>query len=164
MSEIRNQLQTLQGADILASQLSSVGGKVFTNAQDAQVDFLALVRWWSAIHAPTNGIPIPGSGKSATGTDANPVVLDPATNQTAYVTGLSATNTSGSADATITITVGGAQVFKQAVPAGETVTIVGAQQLQPFFLADGIDIQIIATGATPGDVAWVCAYSLAVQG
>jgi hypothetical protein len=166
MSEIRNQLQTLTGADILASQLSDVGGKVFTNARKPQEDYLNLVRFWRAIHAPTYGLPIPGSGKSATGTNVSPTVLNPGTNETAYILGLSCTNDNTTDAATVTLTIGNAQVFTGTVAAGgtEVLTMVGAGALAPFFLPAGVSLDIAAAGVNPGDVSWTLGYGLAVQG
>ena len=166
MSEIRNQLQTLTGAEILASQLSTVGGKVFTNARKPQEDIKELVEFWRAIHAPAYGMPIPGSGKSATGTDLSAQVLNPGTNETAYVLGLSVINNSTTDAATVSVTIGNAQVCTgPCAPGGaDVLTIVGAGALDPFFLPAGISLDIASAGTTPGDVAWTLGYGLAVQG
>lgn len=166
MSEIRNQLQTLQGSEITAAQLSTVGGKVFTNAEDAQADLSALIRWWRAIHVPTYGVPIPGSGKSATGTDVSPQVLNPGANETAYVLGLSCINDNTTDAATITVTIGNAQVFNGSVAPGgaEVLQIVGAGALAPFMLPAGVSLDIASAGTTPGDISWTLAYGLSAQG
>lgn len=168
MGDIRDQLQTLTGAELLASQLSAAGGKAFVsaNATATQTDMNDVTNFWRSIHAPAYGMPIPGSAKESTGTDSSPVVLNLATNQTAYVTAMSVSNTSGTDASTVTITIGSATVFKQSVPPNETVVVVGAGSgaMQPFYLVDGLDVGITQSGATPGDVAYVLAYGLAVQG
>lgn len=166
MSEIRNQLQTLQGSEITAAQLSTVGGKVFTNAEEAQADLSALIRWWRAIHVPTYGVPIPGSGKSATGTDTLPTILSPGANETAYVLGLSVVNDNATESATITATIGNAQVFTGTVAPGsaEVLTIVGSGALAPFHLPQGVSLDIASVGTTPGDISWTLAYGLSAQG
>jgi hypothetical protein len=166
VSEIRNQLQTLTGSAITSAQLSDVGGKVFTNALESQEDLVSLVQWWRSIHAPTYGFPIPGSGKSATGSDVSPQVLNPGTNETAYIMGLSCVNDNATDAATVSITVGNAQVFSVSVAPGgaEVATLVGAGAMPPFFLPAGVSLDIASAGTTPGDISWTLAYGLSVQG
>lgn len=166
MSEVRNQVQNLTAADITALQLGTIGGRIFAskNAMKSQDDLLALVKWWQAVHTPTHGLPIPGSGKTATGSDTLPTVLSPATNETAYVTGLSLLNNNATDTASVTISVGNATVWTGDIAAGASAIVVGAGQLQPFFLVQGLSIDIATTGTTPGDVAFTCAYGLSVQG
>jgi hypothetical protein len=164
MSEIRNQLQTLTGAEILSSQLSTVGGKVFTNAEEAQTDLVSLTKWWRSIHAPTYGVPIPSSSKTATGTAAVPTMLDPAVNETAYVVGASLTNGSGSDASTATVTIGGAVVWVGTVAPSSSATVVGFQGISPFYLVGGQALGITQTGASASDITFAVAYSLAVQG
>lgn len=163
MSEVRNQVQTLQGSEILASQLSSIGGKIFANAEETQVDFFHLVRWWQTIHAPTFGFPIPSSSANVTGDDTTPTILTPGTNETAYIQGLSLVNNNGTDLASVTITVGDATVYAQDVGPGETAVVVGAG-FAPFFLVGGQSIAIAVTGVSAGDLAYKLAYSLSVQG
>ncbi len=166
LGDIRDQLQTLTGAALQASQLSAAGGKAFvsSNAKGTQADLNEVVAFWQSIHAPTYGMPIPGSGKSATGTDADPTIYSPESNEVAYVNGLSVNNTSGSDAAVVNITIGNAQAFTTTVPAGQTAIVLGMGGLTPFYLVNGQSIGIVATGATPGDVAWTLAYGLSVQG
>ena len=164
MDEIRNQLQTLTGAEILGSQLSTVGGKVFTNAEASQLDLVALTSWWRAIHAPTYGVPIPSSSKTATGTAASPTMLDPGVNETAYIAGVSLTNGSGSDASTATVTIGGAVVWVGVVAPSSTSTVVGFQGINPFYLVGGQALGITQTGASASDISFTVAYSLAVQG
>ena len=164
MSEIRNQLQTLQGSEITAAQLSTVGGKVFTNAEDAQADLSSLIRWWRAIHVPTYGVPIPGSGKTATGSSVSPTILQPGANETAYVTGLSLINNNATDTATVSITNGNALVWTGDIVAGASAIVVGAAQLSPFYLPNGLSIDLSASGVSPGDVAWTLSYGLSAQG
>lgn len=166
LSEIRNQLQTLTGAEILASQLSDVGGKVFIsmNAFDSQIDFNEMVRFWRSIHAPTYGLPIPGSSASVNGTDQTGTILDPSKNQTAYITALVIENTSGSDPANVTITIGGAQFYGGSVGPSEKVNVVGFGGQAPFFLVAGQSMAISQTGVTPGEVDFSLSYSLSVQG
>ena len=166
MGDIRDQLQGLTGADLLASQLSNAGGKAFVsvNARATQQDMNEVVSFWRSIHAPTYGLPIPGSGKTATGSDSTPTVLSLATNETAYVCGLSLVNNSATDTASVIISVGNASVWSGDIAASGTAIVIGAGQLQPFFLVQGLSIDIATTGTLPGDVAFTCAYGLAVQG
>ena len=166
MGDIRDQLQTLTGANLLASQISDAGGKAFVsmNASKTQVDLTEVVQFWRGIHVPTYGMVIPSSSKSVTFDDTNPTILQPAANETAYVNGLSVSNGNGTDTATVTVTIGGATVFVTDVPANGTAIVVGLNALQPFLLAGGQPLAFTVTGTTPGDVSGVCAYALTVQG
>lgn len=161
---IRNQLQTLTGAEITSAQITEVGGKVFTNATSAQDDLIDLVRFWRSIHAPTYGVVIPGSGKTATGSNISPTILQPGANETAYVTGLSLVNNNSTDTATVSVSNGNALVWTGDIVAGASAIVVGAAQLQPFHLPNGLSIDLSATGVTPGDVAWTLSYGFSVQG
>lgn len=166
MGDIRDQLQTLTGASLKADQISAAGGKAFVsmNATRTQKDLTEVVAFWQGIHVPTYGMPIPGSGKTTTGSDSLPTVLSLNTNETAYVCGLSLINNNSTDTASVTISVGNASVWTGDIAAGASAIVVGAGQLQPFFLVQGLNIDIAATGTTPGDVAFTCAYGLSVQG
>jgi len=167
MGVIRDQLQTLTGAELLASQLSDAGGKVFvsTNAKATQMDLCAVVDFWRNVHAPSYGQPIPSSSKSATGDASNPAVFTPATNETAYLTAMSVSNGSGSDASEVVLSIGGAVVMQATVPPNGTQPLIGFQGLNPGILVvGGQPITLTQTGATASDVSYVLAYSLAVQG
>lgn len=161
---IRNQLQTLTGAEITGSQITEVGGKVFTNAKSAQDDIHALVQFWRSIHAPTYGFPIPGSGKTLTGDCSSATLLQLSSNQTAYVTGLSFVNSSATDPAQVDVSVGNALVWKGVIDPNGADYCIGAAQLQPFFLVEGLTITVSVTGVSPDDVNFTLAYGLSVQG
>lgn len=166
MSEVRNQVQNLTAADITALQLGTIGGRIFAskNAMKSQDDLLALVKWWQAVHTPTHGLPIPGSGKTLSGDCSTAQLFAPATNETAYVTGLSFSNGSATDPATLKVTVGSALVWRSTVdPLGEDYC-VGAMQLQPFFLVNGSDITVDVEGVSADDVNFTLSYGLSVQG
>lgn len=164
MSDIRNQLQTLTGADILASQLSSVGGKVFTNAEDSQDDFKRLVDFWVSIHAPTNGQPIPGSAGSAAGS-GDGTMYAPDTNETALIQAIEISNpdpVNPITNVSVNITDGtnAPCIFFGDIQANSAVCIIGFQGTVPFDLVSGQELIIgNATGAN-----WSVAYALKVQG
>jgi len=164
MSEIRNQLQTLTGADILASQLSSVGGKVFTNAEDAQEDFMRLVNWWATIHAPTNGQPIPGSAGSASGS-GDGTMYAPSTNETALIQAIEITNpdpVNPLTNVSVNLSDGSNApcIFFGDIQPNSAVCLIGFQGTVPFDIVDGQSLIIgNATGAN-----WSVAYALKVQG
>ena len=168
MGDIRDQLQSLTGAELVASQLSAAGGKAFVsmNAKPTQMDLNDVTQFWQSVHVPSYGMPIAGSGKTATGTDSNPIALTLDTNQTAYITAMSVSNTNGTDAATVSITVGNAIAFIQSVPPNESVVVVGAGSgaMPPFYLVNGLDVGISATGTTPGDVSFILAYGLSAQG
>lgn len=168
MGVIRDQLQTLTGAEVLASQLSTAGGQVFVsrNAAATQADLADVVAFWRNVHAPTYGMPIPGSGKTSTGAASTPNIYTPETNETAYITGLSLINNNATDDATVTISIGNAVAWVGTVAAASAAPaiVVGAGQLSPFYLVAGLALDIAVTGALPGDVDYTLAYGLAVQG
>ena len=165
MSEVRNQLQTLTGAEIVASQLSTVGGKVFTNAEDAQVDVAALTTWWRAIHVPTYGQPIPGSGTTTTGSGDSPI-LAPITNETVLISALSLTNADPTTPADVSVEIDGAIVAKVNILPSDSAVVIGygAEALASLILANGSTLSQTVTGVAAGDVSFACAYSLIVQG
>jgi hypothetical protein len=166
MGDIRDQLQGLTGADVLASQLSAAGGKAFisTNAKATQQDLNDVVHFWRSVHAPSYGLPIPSSSKTATGNMTTPTVLTPGANESAYVVGYSITNGSGTDAADITVNIGGATVFQGNAAPNATLVIVGFQGLQPFFLVGGQALTATQTGGSAADLSFAVAYSLSVQG
>lgn len=167
MGNIRDQLQTLTGADLLASQLSDAGGKVFVsaNAKSTQVDLRDVVGFWSAIHAPTFGCPIPSSGQIVTADDTTATMLQPDANQTAYVQSIELTNT-GSDDVTVMINNGGATSFIATVVGSSLTPVIqsGEGKMYPFYLVGGQSLTISTVGGSAGDIVYKVGYSLAIQG
>lgn len=163
MSEIRNQLQTLTGAAIEASQLSQVGGKVFTNAQDAQGDFLALTSWWMAIHAPTYGQPIPGTAFTINHA-GDGAAYAPGTNESATINGLVVTNGDPANPATVTIDIDGAIVHQEtAIPSFGFVSIIGLGN-SALQMTNGQTLSVTVSGAAPASVTADIVGFLTVQG
>ena len=166
MGDIRDQLQTLTGAELLGSQLSTAGGKAFVsvNARGTQRDLKEVTEFWRSIHAPAYGLPIPGSGTSVS-TTATATLLNLNTNETAYINALSLTNGGGDV-LTVKILIGLATYASKQIPPGETGIFVGAgpEVGAPFFLADGLSIGCSVSGGSIGDLTMGLAYSLAVQG
>lgn len=165
MSDVRNQLQTLTGAEIVASQLSTVGGKIFTNATTSQVDVKDLTGWWRSVHVPTYGQPIPGSGTTTTGSGDSPI-LAPITNETALVVALSLTNADPTTPADVSVEIDGAIVAKVNVLPSDSAVVIGAgaEALSSLILANGSTLSQTVSGVAAGDVSFACAYSLIVQG
>ena len=163
MSDVRNQLQTLTGAEIEAAQLSTVGGKVFTNAIESQIDLRELASWWRSVHVPTYGQPIPGSGttRSAVG---DTVLLGPSTNESAYVNAIDFTNADPALAATVELTIDGVSMGLTTVPALSTVSVVGVGGIAPFMLANGQNMSQSITGVPAPSVTGQVAYCLTVQG
>lgn len=167
LGDIRDQLQTLTGADLLASQLSDAGGKVFvsTNAKRSQEDLHQVVRFWQAIHVPTFGTPIPSSSILVSANDSTATMLQPSANQTAYVSNIQIEN-QGTDLVTVSISVGGVLAYSAAVPSSENIPVIcgGEGKMFPFYLVGDQSMTITATGGSAGDIAYKVAYSLAVQG
>ena len=167
MGVIRDQLQTLTGAELLASQLSTAGGQAFVsaNAKPTQTDLADVVDFWRNVHAVAYGQPIPSSSKTVTGNASSPAVFTPASNETAYLTAMSVTNGSGTDASEVVLSIGGAVVMQAAVPPNTTQPFIGFQGLNPGILVvGGQAITLTQTGATASDVSYALAYSLAVQG
>jgi len=166
MSDVRNQLQTLTGAEIEASQLSTVGGKVFTNAEAAQIDVSALTSWWRAVHVPTYGQPIPGSefAVSVVGDVADVTVYAPSTNESAQITVFTITNNNATTPASPIILLGTQQAYyNPAIPPTETVQVIGIGD-NPFLIVEGQSLKIQVGGVPPSDVAVDVSGFLTVQG
>lgn len=168
MGDVRDQLQTLTGASLLASQISDAGGKAFVsmNATKTQIDLTEVVNFWRGVHVPTYGVPIPSSSKSATGDASSPAVLTPGTNETAYLTAMSISNANGSDVSTVSISVGGALIFKTDCPPSSSVVVIGFQGINSgLMLVGGQPMTITQTGlSTASELSYVLSYSLAIQG
>jgi len=168
MGDIRDQLQTLTGASLLASQISDAGGKAFVsmNATRTQIDLTEVVEFWRGVHVPTYGVPIPSSSKSATGDASNPAVLTPGSNETAYLTAMSISNGNASDLSTVTIAIGGATVYQGACPPSSSLVVIGFQGIEPgVLLVGGQPMTITQTGlSSASELSYVLAFSLAVQG
>ena len=169
MGDIRDQLQSLTAAQILPSQLSDAGGKVFvsSNAIATQKDLKAVVEFWRDVHAPTYGLPIPSSGASKTVVDTADTlvtVLGPASNETAYVTALSLTNADPLNASTVTVKVGDAIFASLDVGGNASKVIIGYGGASTIFLTKGQSLQIQQSGATTGQVSAIVSYSLSIQG
>lgn len=166
MGDIRDQLQGLTGAEVLASQLSAAGGKAFlsNNAKATQEDLNAVVHFWRSVHAPSYGLPIPSSSKTATGDMTSSAVLTPGANESAYVVAYAITNGSGTDAADITVSIGGTTVFQGNAAPGATLVVVGFQGMNPFFLVGGQALTATQQGGSASDLTFSVSYSLSVQG
>jgi hypothetical protein len=163
MSDVRNQLQTLTGGEIVASQLSTVGGKIFTNATSSQVDVKDLTGWWRSVHVPTYGQPIPGSS-FAVSVVGDVAVYAPGTNEAAQITGLTITNNNATTPAEIQLLIGTQFVHQSApIPPGEIAIVIGIGQ-NPLSIVDGQTLSIQVAGVPPPDVTSEASGFLVVQG
>jgi len=165
VGSIREQVSSLTVEELTAAQLAQVGGKVFmsANAVSDQGTMNALTEVWRSVHAPTYGVPMPGSGKTVNGSGAT--MLDPATNETAYVNGMSLHNASATDAATFTIYLQNAMFATGAIPPQSAVVVVGfgAEATVPFYMANGQALTVNFSGAGAADASWIVSYSLAVQ-
>ncbi len=125
MGSIREQVSSLTVEELTAAQLAQVGGKVFmsANAVNDQGTMNALTQVWRSVHAPTYGVPMPGSGKTVNGSGAT--MLDPLTNETAYVNGMSLHNASATDAATFTIYLQNAMFATGSIPPQSAVVVIG---------------------------------------
>lgn len=111
MSEIRNQLKSQSLADLEASSIATVGGRVFPD-NAASIDLRALreiVDSWRSTHAPAYGAPIGGTDDVATHnmqTDGIEAVFTPSGKQVARIVAVQVAN-GGGAPMTADLYVGG---------------------------------------------------------
>jgi len=165
MGTIRDQLQNLTGADLQATQLGTAGGRVFVsgNAMKTQADLHDVVRFWQNVHVPAYGQPIPGTGKTATGSGDGPM-LSMATNETAYINGLSFTNADATNAADVSVEIDGALIAVVNVPPSSSAIAVGLGGAQPFSLTNPQSLTLSIAGVASSDITHALAYALTVQG
>lgn len=169
IGDIRDQLQTLTGAELLASQLSAAGGKAFVsiNAKATQLDMNDVTNFWRSIHVPTYGNPIPNSGTTVSSTvDVQPVVLQVPTNEVATLQAMILTNADGVNPATVTLTLDAVIFLQMDVPPSTTMVAIGFQGLDPgaVQVVGGQQIGINASGASTSDVSYALTYCKTAQG
>ena len=171
MGQIRDQLQNLTAADLIPSQLSSAGGKVFvsSNAVRAQQDLQAVVQFWRDVHAPTYGLPIPSTGKSDSAQDTESVfvnVLVPGANETLYLNAMSMTNADAINAADIEVKVGDALFASFTLNGGSTVVLIGYGDgaSSALYLTNGQSLSFNQNGASANTVNLSVSHSKSVQG
>lgn len=165
MGTIRDQLQNLTGAELEATQLGTAGGRVFVsgNASRTQADLHDVVMFWRNVHVPAYGQPIPGTATTNTGTGDSPI-LATATNETAYINGLSLTNNNATTPADVSLTIDGVLIAVVNVAPSSSAIAVGLTGMQPFSLVEPQVLSQTVSGVAAGDVAFNVAYALTVQG
>ncbi len=168
IGDIRDQLQTLTGAELLASQLSAAGGKAFVsvNARATQNDMNDVTEFWRSIHVPTYGNPIPNSGDTVVSTvDANPVVLQVATNEVATLQAMILTNSNAASPATATLVLDSVMFLQMDVPPSTTMVAIGFQGLEPGMeVVGGQQIGINVSGVASSELSYALAYCRSSQG
>jgi len=169
---VRNQVQTVKLSDLLPSQVSAIGGKVFTNAEASQADLLGLVRAWQSVHAVAFGQPIPSSGSSSSIQDNELTAVDlvaPGNNETVEVVSLSIRN-DDVAPATVSVFCGLSLIAQlSALGPGEEVTLVGVgSPMQPaagrLVVVKGCELTFNQSGATSGTIVANITTQLTIQG
>jgi len=169
IGDIRDQLQTLTGAELLASQLSSAGGKAFVslNAKPTQLDMNEVTNFWRSIHVPTYGNPIPNSGATVSSTvAADPVVLQVATNEVATLQAMILTNADGANPGTVTLTLDSVIFLQMDVPPSSTMVAIGFQGLDPgsVQVVGGQQIGINVSGVATSELSYALSYCRTSQG
>lgn len=156
----------MTGENLTAANIQNLGQPVFlsANAVSDTKTVEQIVNFWASIHAPTYGVPIPGTGKTVNGAGGS--ILAPGTNETAYVNGLSVHNANATDVATATIYLQNAQFASVDIPPQSGVALigVGAETASPFYLANGQALTVVMSGTGAADASFICSYSLAVQG
>jgi len=169
MGDIRDQLQTLTGADLLASQLSAAGGKAFVsvNAKTTQLDMNDVTDFWRSVHVPTYGSPIASSAVLVSGdVDSAPVVLQLPVNECAQLQAMIITNADAANPSTATLTLDNVIFFQMDVPPSSTVVAIGFQGIEPcsMHMVGGQQLAINQSGATAAQVSYALTYALTSQG
>jgi len=171
MGQIRDQLQNLTAAEIIPSQLSSAGGKVFvsSNAIRAQNDLQAVVQFWRDVHAPTYGLPIPSTGDSESVQDTEAVFVDlliPDKNETLYLNAMSVTNGDPINNADIEVKIGDALFAKLTLAGLASTVLIGSGDLaaSSVYITAGQSLSFNQNGAGANTVVLTVSYSKSVQG
>lgn len=171
MGQIRDQLQNLTAAEIIPSQLSNAGGKVFvsSNAIRAQNDLQAVVQFWRDVHAPTYGLPIPSTGKSVSATDTEAVfkeVIEPEANETLYLNAMSITNADPINGADVQVKIGEAVFATFNLAGAATNVLIGVSEISasPIYVTKGQSLSFNQSGAGANQVSLTVSYSKSVQG
>lgn len=171
MGQIRDQLQNLTAAELIPSQLSSAGGKVFVsaNAVRAQQDLQAVVQFWRDVHAPTYGLPIPSTGKTDSVQDTESVFVDvlvPGANETLYLNAMSITNGDPINAADIQVKVGEALFASFTLNGGSNVVLIGYGDgaSSALYLTNGQSLSFNQNGAGANVVTLSVSHSKSVQG
>ena len=169
MGGVRDQLQTLTGSEVLASQLSDAGGKAFVsvNAKAMQLDLNDVVDFWRSIHVPTYGSPIASSSVLVnSNVDSDPVVLQVPSNEVVMLQAMIITNNDGANPSTVTLTLDAVMFFQMQVPPSTTVVAIGFQGIEPcsMMAVGGQQIAINQSGATASQVQYALTYCKTSQG
>lgn len=123
-----------------------------------------MVEWWTTIHVPTNGQPIPGSGGSAAGSGDGQMYA-PSANETALIQAIEITNPDPVTPLTnVSVNLSDGTnapcIFFGDIGPSSAVCLIGYQGMNSFDIVAGQSLQIgNATGAN-----WSVVYALKVQG
>jgi len=135
MSQLRNQLKDITFDDITASNIQTVGGRVYADSSSRENvnDLVNVQKAWSAVHIPSKGQFIPQTSEvfqRSMDSGVVTTVMAPTGNQVQVMNQLNLTN-SGEGTATITGTITDTNselgpsmiIISESLTAGETVII-----------------------------------------
>jgi hypothetical protein len=153
MSQLRNQLKDITFDDITTDNIKTVGGRVYADSRSrTNVDDLVNIQnGWDAVHIPTKGRFIPGSGLFIVGVidDSGAIMMNPSDSEVMKCDHIAVKNeTLGSLTATAYIQDDAEStrllIASQSVAAGATVVLtLGA----PVIIDSGFQLFCIASGA-----------------
>jgi len=132
MGHLRNQLKDITFDNISASNIQTVGGRVFADSKSkTDVDDLVNIQTaWSAVHSPTSGRFIPQSSTMVIGTveggAAPATIMAPSGNQVQSLGQLIFVNSSGgtaAVTASINVGLGSMQILSESVANGATKVV-----------------------------------------
>lgn len=161
MSQLRNQLKDITFDNITAANIQTVGGRVYADqASASNVDDLVNVQsGWAAVHSPTFGQSIPGTGEwvQATVADTPASLVDPSGNEVYEVSMVGVHNeTLGSL--TVTITLSDNEDEKTIILASEAIT-AGLQKAitfaNPVYIDTNAKLTVEASGASIACTAYL---------
>jgi len=154
MSQLRNQLKDITFDNITAANIQTVGGRVYADqASASNVDDLVNVQsGWAAVHSPTFGQPIPGTGEFVTATvaDTPASLIAPSGNEVYQISMVGVHNETLGA-LTVTITLSDIEDEKTIIIASEEIA-AGLQKAitfaNPMFIDSSAKLTVEASGAS----------------
>jgi hypothetical protein len=164
MSQLRNQLKDITFDDITASNIQTIGGRVYADSSSRENvnDLVNVQTAWAAVHIPSKGQFIPQSGEFVTASvsDTRAALVTPTNNEVYRIDAISAQNlTLGSITGTIMLQSGLAPptptvvtISSASVGAGETVTFTLPN---PIYLDSNAILTVVASGASLDYTAFV---------
>lgn len=168
MSSVRDLLQTKTLDDLTEAQIKSAGGIMYVDASQVSNanDLIEISKAHRAVHAPTYGTPIPGSGsyKAATGVSINDeeIIHQPSAGESWVASAFSAIN-NGLApvgvDLVLSDGTNSVTVAQSVAAPGRSLVSIG----QLVYYDNALYLALVPTSGTPGDIIINAAVMKVIQ-